>query len=92
MNVEQPVLLGFKKARSVVLIALAVSASMAQAAHADITIGSWNLKHLGWNNDKSLGNVAAIAQGADLWALQEVMDAAAVTEIEQQLEQQTGES
>ncbi|WP_369335757.1 helix-hairpin-helix domain-containing protein [Halomonas sp. ND22Bw] len=74
------------------LTAVAVSLGMIQGAQADITIGSWNLKHLGWNNDKSLADVAAIAQGADLWALQEVMDEAAVTQLEQQLEQQTGES
>lgn len=59
---------------------------------ADITIGSWNLKHLGWNNGKRLDQVAQIAQGADLWALQEVMDAGAVTELERAFEKQTGES
>ncbi len=72
-------------------MALAVSTGMMHAAQADITIASWNLKHLGWNNGKSLEDVAAIAQGADLWALQEVMDEAAVAQLEQQLEKQTGE-
>lgn len=60
-------------------------------AFADITIGSWNLKHLGWNNGKRLDAVADVAKGADLWALQEVMDESAVTQFEQELERQTGE-
>lgn len=41
----------------------AVTLGMAQA---DITIGSWNLKHLGWNNGKQLDDVAYVAQGAGL--------------------------
>ncbi|WP_253939568.1 hypothetical protein [Halomonas sp. THAF5a] len=74
-----------------VITALAFTACMMQVAQADITIASWNLKHLGWNNDKSLEDVATIAQGADLWALQEVMDEAAVAQLEREIEQQTGE-
>ncbi|MCM2973782.1 helix-hairpin-helix domain-containing protein [Larsenimonas suaedae] len=62
------------------------------SAQADMTVGSWNLKHLGWNNGKNIGHVAEIAQGADLWALQEVMSADAVTELEHALEDRTGES
>ncbi|QFT86675.1 Endonuclease/Exonuclease/phosphatase family protein [Halomonas sp. THAF12] len=79
-----------KLARTVTLAAVALG--VAQAAQADITIGSWNLKHLGWNNGKQLDDVAYVAQGADLWALQEVMDGEAVTQLERQLEAQTGES
>lgn len=75
--------------RTITLIA--ASLGLAQAAQADITIGSWNLKHLGWDNGKSIEGVATIAQGADLWALQEVMDGEAVAQLERQLEKQTGE-
>lgn len=61
-------------------------------APAAMTIGSWNLKHLGWRNDKNLATVAEILQGADLWALQEVMDTDAVQELERRLEQRTDEA
>nr|WP_299380319.1 helix-hairpin-helix domain-containing protein [uncultured Halomonas sp.] len=74
------------------VIALTLALGLWGQASADITIGSWNLKHLGWNNGKHLASVAKIMQGADLWALQEVMDTAAVQVLERQLEQQTGES
>ncbi|MDF3917537.1 helix-hairpin-helix domain-containing protein [Salinicola salarius] len=60
-------------------------------AYADITIGSWNLLHLGWNNGKRLDAVADIAKGADLWSLQEVMSDTAVQDLERELERQTGE-
>ncbi|GHB30287.1 helix-hairpin-helix domain-containing protein [Salinicola rhizosphaerae] len=60
-------------------------------AAADVTVGSWNLKHLGWNNGKRLDAVADVAKGADLWTLEEVMDENAVTELEHELERQTGE-
>nr|WP_298380467.1 helix-hairpin-helix domain-containing protein [uncultured Halomonas sp.] len=73
-------------------VALTLALGLWGQASADITIGSWNLKHLGWNNGKHLATVAGIMQGADLWALQEVMDTGAVQTLERQLEQQTGES
>ena len=60
-------------------------------AVADMTIGSWNLLHLGRNNGKRLDAVADVAKGADLWALQEVMKDQAVTNLEHELERQTGE-
>ncbi|MCM2132240.1 helix-hairpin-helix domain-containing protein [Larsenimonas rhizosphaerae] len=79
--------------RLIAALSLGIAAlSLVGTAQADITIGSWNLKHLGWNNGKNIGQVAEIAQGADLWALQEVMGEGAVTELEHALEAQTGES
>ncbi|WP_247640743.1 helix-hairpin-helix domain-containing protein [Chromohalobacter sp. TMW 2.2271] len=56
-----------------------------------MTIGTWNLKHLGWDNGKRMDLVAHIAQGADLWALTEVMDEPAVAQLESELESLTGE-
>lgn len=53
--------------------------------------GTWNLKHLGWDNGKRLDVVADVAKGADLWALDEVMDDSAVTQLEHELERQTSE-
>ncbi|WP_225884621.1 helix-hairpin-helix domain-containing protein [Halomonas elongata] len=71
--------------------ALIVALGLPATANADITIGTWNLKHLGWNNGKRLDLVAHIAQGADLWALTEVMDEQAVSQLESELESLTGE-
>lgn len=51
----------------------------------------WDLEHLGWNNCKRLDAVADVAKGADLWALEEVMDVDAVTQLEHEVERQTGE-
>lgn len=73
-----------------VLIAAALVAA-SHCAQADITIGSWNLLHFGWNNGKRIDAVADVAKGADLWALQEVMDDTAVKDLERELEKQTGE-
>ncbi|MES3674588.1 helix-hairpin-helix domain-containing protein [Halomonas elongata] len=71
--------------------ALIVALGLPGTANADITIGTWNLKHLGWNNGKRLDLVAHIAQGTDLWALTEVMDESAVAQLEGELESLTGE-
>lgn len=57
------------RTRTRTLTAVAVSLGMVQAVQADITIGSWNLKHLGWNNDV-LETWLLSPRGADLWALQ----------------------
>ncbi|WP_233350292.1 helix-hairpin-helix domain-containing protein [Kushneria phosphatilytica] len=72
-------------------LTLAATIALTGPVAADMTIGSWNLQHLGWDNGKQLDRVAQIAQGADLWALEEVMNSDAVTQLEHQLEQQTGE-
>lgn len=77
--------------KTVIACALLVTISAPSLAVADITIGSWNLKHLGWNNDKRLDAVADVAKGADLWALEEVMGEEAVAQLEHELEKQTGE-
>ncbi|WP_167404620.1 helix-hairpin-helix domain-containing protein [Salinicola lusitanus] len=77
--------------RSTKIICFIAALALPSTAPADITIGSWNLKHLGWKNGKRLDAVADVAKGADLWALQEVMGADAVTELEHELEKQTGE-
>jgi hypothetical protein len=41
---------------------------------ADVLIGSWNIKHLGWNNDKAMPQVAHVANHFDLLAIQELKD------------------
>ncbi|WP_188113670.1 helix-hairpin-helix domain-containing protein [Salinicola halimionae] len=77
--------------KTVIACALLTTMAAPSIANADITIGSWNLKHLGWNNGKRLDGVAEIAKGGDLWALEEVMGEEAVTQLEHELEKQTGE-
>ncbi len=62
------------------------------AAPADVLIGSWNIKHLGWNNDKAFGQVAHVASHFDLLAIQELMDTSALTRLESTLETTSGEA
>jgi endonuclease/exonuclease/phosphatase family metal-dependent hydrolase len=58
---------------------------------ADAIIGSWNIKHLGWKNDKSLAEVAHVAQHFDFLAVQELMDPTALAQLEQAIEAASGE-
>ncbi|MCK2183598.1 endonuclease/exonuclease/phosphatase family protein [Halomonas getboli] len=68
-------------------LALAVFPGLAGAA----VIGSWNLEHLGWNNDKRLDLVARVAGRFDLLAVQELMDGEALARLERELEAVSGE-
>lgn len=77
--------------KGITATAIAVALGLPATAAADMTIGTWNLEHLGWDNGKRIDLVAHIAQGADLWALTEVMDEAAVSQLEGELESLTGE-
>ncbi|MBW3243489.1 endonuclease/exonuclease/phosphatase family protein [Epibacterium sp. DP7N7-1] len=70
----------------------AVFALPAVPASADTLVASWNVKHLGWNNDKDISSVASVASAFDLIALQEVMSTEGLASLEQQLETITGEA
>ncbi|MDZ7851768.1 MAG: endonuclease [Halomonas sp.] len=61
-------------------------------AQADVLVGSWNIKHLGWNNDKAMPQVAHVANHFDLLAVQELMDPAALSRLEANLEEMSGEA
>jgi len=61
-------------------------------AQADVIVGSWNIKHLGWNNDKAMPQVAHVANHFDLLAVQELMDPAALSRLETTLEAMSGEA
>ncbi|PRY72991.1 endonuclease/exonuclease/phosphatase family protein [Halomonas ventosae] len=61
-------------------------------AQADVIVGSWNIKHLGWNNDKAMPQVAHVANHFDLLAVQELMDPAALEALEGELEALSGEA
>jgi len=60
-------------------------------AQAEILIGSWNIKHLGWNNDKSFAHVAQVVNNFDLLAIQELMDTSALAQLEREVEVISGE-
>ncbi|MBS9405660.1 helix-hairpin-helix domain-containing protein [Halomonas sp. TRM85114] len=62
------------------------------AAPADVLIGSWNIKHLGWQNDKAFPEVAHVANHFDLLAIQELMDTSALARLEQEVEALSGEA
>lgn len=59
---------------------------------ADVLIGSWNIRHLGWNNDKAIPQVAHIANHFDFLAIQELMDTSALARLESTLETLSGEA
>lgn len=61
-------------------------------ALADIVLGSWNIKHLGWNNDKDFTKVAHLVNHFDFLAIQELMNKAVLERLEQEVETLSGES
>lgn len=60
-------------------------------AWGDLLVGSWNIRHLGWDNDKAIPQVAHIANHFDLLAVQELMDTYALARLESALETLSGE-
>jgi len=74
------------------LASLLASLLASAAANADLAVGCWNIKHLGWDNGKDMAAVAAVASRFDLLTIQELMDPAALQRLERRLEQQTGEA
>jgi endonuclease/exonuclease/phosphatase family metal-dependent hydrolase len=71
---------------------LAAAVLLPTTASADAIIGSWNIRHLGWNNDKAMEQVAHVAQHFDFLAIQELMDPAALSQLEQAVENASGEA
>ncbi|XKH60752.1 helix-hairpin-helix domain-containing protein [Halomonas sediminis] len=61
-------------------------------AWGDVLVGSWNIRHLGWDNDKAIPQVAHIANHFDLLAVQELMDTSALARLESSLETLSGEA
>ncbi|TQE99090.1 MAG: endonuclease/exonuclease/phosphatase [Spiribacter salinus] len=79
----------WRGARGALLAALLL---VAAPAVADLRLASWNIRHLGWDNDKDMEAVASVAAGFDLIAIQELMDPAAVELLIGTLAETTGES
>ena len=70
---------------------IAAAALLPAIASADAIIGSWNIKHLGWNNEKAITEVAHVAQHFDFLAVQELMDTTALAQLEEAVELASGE-
>lgn len=64
---------------------------LAPAAFSDILVASWNIKHLGYQNDKDINKVAHVIQHFDFVAIQELMNGEALVNLEAVLENATGE-
>lgn len=62
-----------KKILLLLIITLIPSVSIA-----DVSVGSFNIKHWGWNNDKDEARVAEVLRRFDIIAVQEVMNDKAV--------------
>jgi endonuclease/exonuclease/phosphatase family metal-dependent hydrolase len=64
-----------------------------QPAFADYHLASWNIKHLGWANDKrDWGRTAQVISPFDFVAIQEVHTEESVKRLEKAVETVTGES
>ncbi|TVU87323.1 endonuclease/exonuclease/phosphatase family protein [Vreelandella titanicae] len=77
-----------RTSRLLTVLMLALAPAMATA---DMIVGSWNLRQLGWDNGKDIEKLAHIMQSMDLIAIQELMSDDALGELVNQLETTTGE-
>ena len=73
------------------IIAFAVFLLTTVAAGAEVRLASWNIQHLGWDNDKSYEAVARVSARFDFIAIQELMNAEALERLVETLERKTGE-
>lgn len=56
-----------------------------------LRVASWNIQHLGWDNDKDYGAVAQVAKRYHFLAIQEVMSAEGIERLQAKLERRTGD-
>lgn len=73
------------------LFFIALLAMLPMIAKSDIIIGSWNIQHLGWDNDKRYDKVAHVAQHFDIVAIQELMNEDALEQLTTEVESISGE-
>lgn len=64
---------------------------LTSVAQAGIIVGSWNIRQLGWGENKQYDQVAHIAQHMDLIAVQEVMSEEGLETLVSSLERVSGE-
>lgn len=79
------------RALAVLVFTLILLLGSQSPAIAAVRIASWNLKHLGWNNDKDLEAVASVIERFDLVALQEVMKPTAAKKLAAIVSKQSGD-
>lgn len=75
------------------LIALLVAAATnltAPALLAETHVASWNIRHLGWGEEKNFDHLAEIAGAFDFLAVQEVMSEDGLAGLVESLERRTG--
>lgn len=73
-------------------IFLTILIQIVQNTQNQTTIASWNLLHLGWNNQKDLEAVQTIANNFDFLAIQELMNPKGIKDLKETLEQRTNNS
>lgn len=71
--------------------ALALTVTYAHVALGGVSVGSFNIQHLGWGEQKDYAIVAQIAGAFDILAVQEVMNEEGAQRLHQALEHVTGE-
>ncbi|WP_075881859.1 endonuclease/exonuclease/phosphatase family protein [Vreelandella massiliensis] len=70
----------------------AAASMLAPYLHADVTIATWNIKHLGWKNGKNYAVLGEIGSVFDLLAVQEVMSEEGAAKLHRSLEAASNES
>ncbi|MCG7602044.1 endonuclease/exonuclease/phosphatase family protein [Halomonas sp. McH1-25] len=70
------------------LVSLVMLPSLSMAG---LTVGSFNVLHLGWSNDKRYDQLAAVASQFDLVAFQEVMSVEGLEMLIKHMERSSGE-
>ena len=71
---------------------VALLVALSSPVNADVTVASWNIKHLGWDNGKNYAALGEIGRAFDLLAVQEVMSEEGAMRFHSALEQASGEA
>lgn len=78
-----------------ILLRLAVAAglwlALTLSAYAEVRIASWNIQNFGWGENKDYHAVSRIASQFDIIAIQELMNAAALEQLQHILQSETGD-
>lgn len=73
-------------------LAAVVVMMVAMPVWGDITIATWNIQNMGWNNGKHFGKVGHIGASFDLLAVQEIMSEEGAEQLHRALEEESGET
>lgn len=78
-------------ARALIVILIIVGGFTPGLGSAAMVVASWNTLHLGWGEKKQYDQMARVAEGFDLVALQEVMDGQALARLASRVSELSGE-